>query len=340
LAKRTADLVEEALDLIERGELTLEEGPRRYGSQWPTMRPTVEVALQVVKSSNPPLVSQRPFTPLDKTLGWQSLKAQLEVSAPVASRQLVTATQPTWGWNWLEAIVNSFGTKLGRAALGTMLGLALVIILIIEVNTSLPGDALYRAKLGWDYVGEVVNIDPNDRAQAALDYSQHRLNELEKLAFRGSSDQVVEAQGQYLRGVDASLRYADQKNFSAYTNVYNRLNTQRDQVFHLQQSEYIFGPHSQLNILMDRLNYGVFSLAPRLPGSQPPPVTPTPVGALSSASSTAIPSSQATAATSVTAKAASTPTPTTLLDGVGNGIGTSRLLGPTSTPTPTFTPKP
>jgi hypothetical protein len=337
LAKTTTfDLVEEALTLLERGELTLEEGPSRYGLQWPAIRPAIETALRVVEAANPPIVSQRPFTPLDKTSGWQSLKAQLEVTrpAPVAApARRVAARRPAPSWNWLEVVANFFGTKVGRAAFGTMLGLALVTILFIQVSASLPGDAFYRAKLGWDYLGEVVNIDPNDRAQAALSYSDHRLNELEKLAYVGTPNQVIEAEGQYLRGLDAGLRYADQKNFNAYGSLYDRLNDQRDRVFRLQQSEYIFGPHSQLNILADQLNSGVYTLAPKVPGSSPTPTTgPTPVATPAAASP------GATAPPSVTAKATTTPAPTTLLNSIGENTGLTRLIIPTATASPTAKP--
>jgi hypothetical protein len=345
LARTTADLVEEAIALIERGEMTPEEGAARYGEDWPALRPAVELALQIEQAANPPIVSRRAFTPLDKAAGWQALKAQLEVPAPVArpvlSRNGATARPPAVPvaartssraatahpvWYWLEAIADFFGTKVGRAAFGTMLGLALVVALFLEVNASLPGDPFYRAKLGWDHLGELTSFDPNDRAQAALNYADHRLNELEKLAYVGKPDQILEAQGQYLLGLDASLQYSNQKNFSSYSSLYNRLNSQKDRVSQLQQNEYIFGPRSQLNILSDHLNSGVYSLAPKVPGAVPPPTTP---AATSSAPGT--PSPGTAAAPSTTPKTTVAPTAGSFLQNIGESTGISKLLGPTPT---------
>lgn len=354
MARTAADLVEEAITLIERGEITPDEGALRYGEEWPAIRPAVELALQIRQASNPPIVSQRAFTPLNKAAGWQALKAQLEVSPqvskPVLSKNGTTSRVQTPRvsarsssraptahpvWYWLEAIADFFGTKVGRAAFGTMLGLALVVALILEVNASLPGDPFYRAKLGWDHLGELTSFDPNDRAQAALNYADHRLNDLEKLAYVGKPDQILEAQGQYLLGLDASLQYSNQKNFSSYSNLYNRLNSQKDRVSQLQQNEYIFGPRSQLNILSDHLNNGVYSLAPKVPGAVPPPTTPAATspgagGALSSATGT--PSPGTATAPSTTPKTTVSPTAGSILQNIGDSTGISKLLG--STPTP------
>ncbi len=327
MARPTADMVEEALNLIERGELTLESGALRYGEQWVTIYPAVETALQVTQAANPPLVSQRSFTPLDKAAGWNALKAQLEATRPapvVASRRPRVQPHPVYGW--LEAITSFFGTRLGRASLGTMAGLAMVILLVIEINGSLPGDPLYRAKLGWDHAGELVNIDPNDRAQAAMNYADHRLNELERLAFVSTPEQVAEVQGQYLRGLDAGLHYTDNKNFTVFSSFYNRLNDQRDRVVRLQQIEYGYGPRSQLNILASKLDSGVLNISSKLPGGTPPP------GPSPAAASTPQPIGVGTPAPNGTVKPAA---PTSLLGNAGDSTGISRLL---ASPSPSASP--
>ncbi len=278
MVSSTADMVEEALGLIENGTFKPEDGPQRYGENWPNIRPAVETALRVTAASNPPIVSQRPFVPLDKAAGWQALKAQLEVApqmaAPLNNPVRPVSARPQVGW--LERFAHFFSTRFGRATFGAAMGMALVAILVIGVSSSLPGDVLYKAKLGWDYLGEATNLDPNDRAQAAFTYADRRLNELEKLAFVGKPDQIAEVQGQYLRGLQAGLRYTDQKNFTAFSAVYNRLNTQRERVYLLQQNEYSFGPRSQLLSLADQLDKGVFNLAPRLPGAPPVSVSTSP----------------------------------------------------------------
>ncbi|HEX2910293.1 MAG TPA: DUF5667 domain-containing protein [Chloroflexia bacterium] len=276
MAKTTAELVDEALNLILSGQLHLEECPRFYEEEWPAMLGAVEVALQVNSVSHPAIVSQRPFKPLDKTAGWNNLRSQIVKTQPVPPLTSLRAPQRP-ALRWSSIFPRLSGTRLGRAALAGVAAIILAVTLTFAVGNSLPGDWLYRAKLGWEYIGEVTSLSPDDRAAAALNYANNRLNELEKLAFVGKPDQVAEAEGQYLRGLDASLQYTNYKNFSAYVPIYNLLNVQRDRVFRLQQIEYALGPRSQISNIIDRLDYGVFKMKPKQEGV--PPVIPTPSAA-------------------------------------------------------------
>ncbi len=268
----TADLVEEALNMLNRGEITSEEAARRYGEEWPRMRVAIELAGQIHRAAHPLPVSARPFVPLDKTAGWQALRAQLPVTAPRPQPTPASTVRPTFGW--VEWLAHFFATGRGKVAgVGTM-AMALVFLLSIGVSQSIPGDWLYRAKLGWEHLSEVTSLSSDDRAQAALNYTDQRLAELEKLAFVGRPEQIQEAQGQYLRGLEASLSYADDPKFTNYGLIYDRLNDQRGRVAYLVESDYGLGPQSKIRYIRDRLNYSVYILAPKISGNPAPPPTP------------------------------------------------------------------
>lgn len=278
MATKTADLVAEALQLIEQGELSLEEGPRFYGASWVEINPAVELALLVGRAVHPPLVSQRPFQPLDKAASWNSLKAQLvAIPAPVVPPKAAFNLR-RWFANGVSSLGRGLvGSGFGRVAMTAMVTALMWLGLSFVIQESQPGDALYRAKLGWDYLGEVSSLAPNERAQAALNYADRRLAELEKLSFVGRPSQIEEAQAQYLRGLDASMQYSNTKGFSQFVGVYSRLSEQRQRVARLKQVEYILGPSAKVSTLLNRLDTSVNYLSSRLPGSQPPPTTtPTP----------------------------------------------------------------
>ena len=274
MTRPAADLVAQALDLIERGDLTLEKGPEHFGEAWAAISPAVKLALQVNQISHPPIVSARPYKPLDMAAGWQDLQSKLastpQLSAPPQPRPQAS---PVYGW--LAGLRRFFQTRPGRALGGSLIGLGLAFVLGWGVAASRPGDLLYRAKLGWEFAGEYVELDPNLKAQVALQEADHRLAELESLAYVATPDQLTEVQGQYLRALDASARYSDSPQFHSYLLIYDHLNDQRDRIARLQQAEYIFGPGSRLNYLANRLDDTVYSLAPRVPGNTSPP-TPTP----------------------------------------------------------------
>jgi hypothetical protein len=265
LTKVAADLVAQALDLIERGELTLEQGPVVYGEKWPTLYPALKLALQLNRTAHPPLVSERPFQPLDLTAGWQALQSQLESTPQLPA--LAPASAPARPFfEWWAGLLRFFQSRPGQALSGSLLGLGLVFFLVLGVAESRPGDLLYRARIGWEYLGEFVEVNPDQKAEVALQSADNRLSDLEKLAFVATPDQVMEVQGQYLRALEASTRYATNKDFHSYLLVYERLNEQRDRVARLQQAAYSFGPGARLDYLVNRLDDSVYSLAPKVVG--------------------------------------------------------------------------
>ena len=281
MSNTTADLVEEALGLIEGGDLTLESGSVRYGAQWPSLRPVVETALHVQQAAQPPLVSARPFVALDKRAGWAALQSQLRTTAPLAAPSSVKIVQvapprpvpavparAAWG----VTLSRLSGPRVQRFGAMALLTLFLFLGLAFAVNDAEPGDWFYRAKLGLDHVGELTSFSLNDRAQAALNYADRRLNELEKLAGAGRAEQVTEAQGQYLRGLELSLYYAGNDKFSNYAVVYSHLNDQRDRVYRLQSYTFLTGQRPlQVSNLLQHLDAGVNILAPKVPGVPPSP---------------------------------------------------------------------
>lgn len=277
MAKPIADLVEEVIILIETDELTLETARQRYAANWLAIGPAIELALQINTASQPPLISQRPFVALDKAAGWESLKTQLQ-AAPQPKPRLMPKREPLLTWReWLGSLLDTRG---GRTAVGALMTMLVFVTVFGGISEARPGDALYKAKLGWDFTSELTSFTPNDRTRAALAYSERRLSELERLAFVGKPEQVAEAQGQYLRGLDASLRYSDQKDFSDYNTIYTVLNKQRERVAIMTQNEYIFGTRAQISLIANRLDNDVYILAPKVPGSvvpSEPTATPTPL---------------------------------------------------------------
>lgn len=279
MTKPAAELVAQALDLIERGDLILEKGPAYFGEAWPAISPAVRLALQVNRVAHPPVISQRAYTPLDLTAGWQDLQSKLvstpQLPAPPALRREVSPLR-----RWLAGVRRFFQTRPGQALGGSLIGLVLVFFMGLGVAESRPGDWLYRAKLGWEFAGEYIQLDPNQKAQVALQEADNRLAELENLAYVATPAQLTEVQGQYLRALDASARYSNSPQFHSYLLVYNRLNEQRDRIFRLQQAEYTLGPGARLSYLANRLNDTVYSLAPKVPGATttPPAPPPTPGG--------------------------------------------------------------
>lgn len=274
MTKPAADLVAQALELIERGDLTLEKCPAYFGEAWAAISPAVNLALQVSRASHPPILSERPYKPLDTAASWQDLQSKLASTPQLpAPPQPISQVSPVYAW--LSGLRKFWRTKPGRALGGSMIGLALAFVLGLGVASSKPGDLLYRAKLGWEFVGEYVELDPNLKAQVALQEADHRLSELENLAYGATPGQLTEVQGQYLRALDASTRYSDSPQFHSYLLVYDHLNQQRDRITRLQKAEYILGPGARLNYLANRLDDTVYTLAPKVPGATPPP-TPTP----------------------------------------------------------------
>lgn len=270
MTKQAAELVAQALDLIEQGELTLEKGPARFGEDWPALLPAVKLALQLNRASNPPLVSTRPYQAPDLAAGWQALQSQLETTPQLpALPQSQPEIHPLARW-W-QGLGRFFATKPGQAVGGSMVGLALSLLLFVGVAGAKPGDLLYRAKLGWEYLGEFVEISPDQKAEVALHYADNRLSELEQMAFVATPDQLTEVQGQYLRALDAAARYSNNPQFHSFVALYDHLTAQRDRVDRLVQAEYSFGPGARLSYMANRLNDAVFTIAPRLPGASPPP---------------------------------------------------------------------
>lgn len=278
MAISIADLVAEALTLIENSQLTLAQAANRYGEYWTEMRPFVETALHVAKAAQPSLVSDRQFTPLDKTAGWQQLRAQIvqeqtQNTPVVQKRQKVHKPRRTWG-DWVALV---FGTTWGRVASGTAMTLALTLFLTFSVASALPGNIFYQAKLGWDYTGELFSLTSDARAIASMKYADNRLAELERLAFVGRSDQIAEVQGQYVRALDAGLKYATTPGFNSQGNVFTSLSEQRDRLISLQRYEYALGTRSQLTNILGRVDYTVTLIAASRPGSVPAnPTAPTP----------------------------------------------------------------
>lgn len=275
MTKPAADLLAQALELIERGDLTLEQCPAYFGDAWAGLAPAVKIALQVNRAAHPPIISERPYKPLDMAASWQELQSKL-ASTPQLPAPPQPAPQLNPVYAWWAGLRRFMRTRPGRALGGSLIGLVLAFVLGWGVAASRPGDLLYRAKLGWEFAGEYVELDPNLKAQVALQEADHRLSELESLAYAATPAQLTEVQGQYLRALDASARYSDSPQFHAYLLVYDHLNQQRDRIARLQQAEYIFGPGSRLNYLANRLDDTVYTLAPKVPNANPPP-TPTPV---------------------------------------------------------------
>lgn len=276
MTKQAAKLVAQALDCIERGDLTLETGAERFGEAWPVIFPAVKLALQIKLASNPPLVSTRPYAAPDLTRGWQNLQTQLETT-PQLPAQRETTPEPHPARRWWENLRRFFQTRPGQAVGGSLIGLAFSFFLVLGVVEAKPGDLLWRARLGWEYLGEFIEVNPDQKAVIAMQSADNRLAELEKMAFVATPDQVTEVQGQYLRAVDAASRYSDNRQFHSYLALYDHLTEQRDRVERLQQAEYSFGPGARLTYLENRLNDAVFSLVPKVPGATPPPdATPGP----------------------------------------------------------------
>jgi hypothetical protein len=283
LTKPAADMVAQALNMIERGDLTLEKGPEVFGEAWDLVYPAVKIALKVNLASQPPVISSRPFQPLDLSSGWHSLQSQLETTPQLAaSPQPARPAQPVFEWwAWL---LRFFQSRPGQALGGSLVGLVLVFVLALGVAESQPGDPLYRARLGWEYLGEFVELNPDQKALVALRSADNRLAELENMAFAAKPDQLLEVQGQYLRALDASARYSANPLFHSYLALYEQLNVQRDRVTRLQLAEYSFGPGARLQYLAGRLDDAVYIIAPRIPGYSPPapevtpnPATPPPI---------------------------------------------------------------
>ncbi len=284
MAKTMVDLVEEAINLIEKGQLSLDHAPVHYGSEWDAIAPEVELALRINQAAHPPLISTRPFVALDKSAGWASLKTQLEAARPVAVPTPVAskATKAiATGFNWQEWLRLLTGPRVRQVGSYALMTLVFFTTLTFVVNQAVPGDWLYRAKLGLDHIGEITSFSANDRALASLNYADRRLAEIENLANNGRPEQLSEAQAQYLRGLDLSLYYSNNDKFSSYVAMYDHLNEQRDRVFRLQQFNYVAGQRNlQPAYLLNRLDAGVYILAPKVPGNSPvlpptvPPLTP------------------------------------------------------------------
>lgn len=278
MATSIADLVAEALSQIESGQLTVAQAANRYSLDWAQMRPYIEMALKLTEASQPPVISSRPFTPLNKAAGWEALRAQM-TPAPVSAvgqAQVAVHLQPRRPQlSFWQELQRSFNSLFGKLATGAVMTAMVAFLLAALVGNAQPGDFLYKAKLGWEYGTELVSLAPDEKARAANRYAANRLQEIERMAFARNSSAVAEAQGQYLRALEASQRYVGMQGFSAFGEVYTDLSQQRDRLVMIQQYEYALGTRSQINLILGRLDYTrTYILAPNMPGAPAPNAPP------------------------------------------------------------------
>ncbi|MDD5701210.1 MAG: DUF5667 domain-containing protein [Dehalococcoidales bacterium] len=199
-------ILTECVKEIRTGKSTLTECLERYPSQRQVLEPLLRIALNI---QEPPAFNLDPAYK-------HSAKAQL--------LQQIRARKPVKSRSWIDIFSFGLPRQLVWARVAVMAVIGVIIISLMGGSTayaaqsSLPGEVLYPVKKGTEEVRLWAAGDNADKAELNMAFARVRLDELNRLASRNSSQTELAVQG-----YRNNLRAAE-SNLQSITNAATRVN--------------------------------------------------------------------------------------------------------------------
>ncbi len=290
----TDQLIEEALTAIKRGELTPEMGPTRYRADWVKMEPHIQMALklekngQTFKAQLPPLNLDRAWRKIELGIG----KTTVTPSADSGANPGLSPTTPD------RTVVLSPGpgpvskpkppAKLAdwrRRPLSWAAALALFVTISFGSVAGIaqaadPGDSLYDFKLWLEDAGQVLDFSAEEKAQAALNFADHRLAEIEKLSKSGRFEYIGLVLNKYdgaITKVKASSPTLNSNELQVLVSQQSRLTQLKGTLTSLPAGPKVVQTLDHANKQIDSLNPTPVPTTTTIPTVSPAPTTEVPV---------------------------------------------------------------
>lgn len=223
MEKPTSQLVEEAVQAVKNGEISLETGASRYGPAWLEIRGEVAMILDLEKTGQA-FKANLPAPNLDKI--WAGILPELTLvqvlplsedtepaAAPAAQLGVLTfssnGSKPAPKVAPLKteadpppppAKVTFFQKWRKPLTLAAAFALVVVISLTSLVgvaNAAEPGDFFYGTKLWLDSTRQVFAFSPEDKVNATLSYCENRSKEMEWVVRNGKLEYIASLSGDY-----------------------------------------------------------------------------------------------------------------------------------------------
>ena len=223
----TSRIIEEAVAAIKRGEVSLATGADRYGKTWAEIEPqvrlelTLDKAAQTFKTSLPPLDLDRMWGKIEQGMGQnRATSAADSGSLPGVEANpfdLPKITVPATIKSATPARPAKLPIKLSnwrRKPLSW--AAAFLIFLTVSFSSAAgiaqaaePGDNLYDFKVWLDGAGQAFALSADNKAQAALSYADHRLNDIEHAARQGRLQYIPAVVDKYGDAIETARQSAN-----------------------------------------------------------------------------------------------------------------------------------
>jgi hypothetical protein len=180
LLDKPAELVEQALELIEQGAETFSSCAVRFGLAWQPIENEVAMALELSHAGKQHRLATQNF---DKAKVWRKIQPQLE--KPFAFNGAAdSGSNPDLN----VAKIIKFAPAKPTLKRQIWMRVAAVLLIFVLLSTTFvnvaqasePGDWLYDTKLTFDQAGEITSFNQEDKAIHWLDFSGKRLGEIER----------------------------------------------------------------------------------------------------------------------------------------------------------------
>lgn len=221
MEKPASQLVEEAVNAVKKGEISLETGASRFGAAWIEIKSEVVLILDLEEAGQN-FKTQFPAPNLDKI--WSGIlpdltliqilpltgKAATSIPAQQSGTLSLLETEgtpapkvvPLQNVASRSAPANVSFFKKWRKPLSVAAAICLIALLSMGslvgvASASAPGDFFYGAKLWLDGARQVVAFSQQDKVNATLPYCDHRSEEIEWLARNNRLEYIPLVAGDY-----------------------------------------------------------------------------------------------------------------------------------------------
>ncbi len=220
MEKPTSQLVEEAVNAVKKGEISLETGASRFGAAWPKIKSEVGLILDLEEAGQnfktqfsapnldkiwsgilPELTLIQILPLLDKAAASNPAQQSGTLSlletegtpapkvAPLKNGASHTPANVSFFKNWSQPLsVAAAICLIALLSMGSLVGVA---------SASEPGDFFYGTKLWLDGASQVVAFSPQDKVNATLSYCDHRSEEMERLVRNNRLEYIPLVAGDY-----------------------------------------------------------------------------------------------------------------------------------------------
>jgi hypothetical protein len=178
-------LVDEIVEDLLKGELTLAESRTRYSEQWSDIGSSVEAAYELHSVTT--LFNEHTAQIFDKEKLWERLQSQITPPANANNANFAADS----GSNLPSNVVRFEARRRFRDGWMGKVAAAMIIVMLVSglfvasAEASSPGDFLYPTKLEIERIPEWFAFDDTSRQRLRLEYADRRLNEVEKAVSAG-----------------------------------------------------------------------------------------------------------------------------------------------------------